>query len=146
MAGLVLDVGCGSRPKGDVNVDFFKSGFNRQEGDQEQGEYLDPKMVKNFVVADACHLPFKTGVFCLVVSSHTIEHVGNPFLMFRELLRVSCGRVVVWCPHRLGSGARRPFHLNYLDEEWFKRLGVSVEVFVNGFEYPLANLRRYLKF
>jgi len=30
----MLDVGFGTLPRGDVNVDFFRSGFNPQTGDQ----------------------------------------------------------------------------------------------------------------
>jgi SAM-dependent methyltransferase len=122
MVGLVLDVGCGSKPKGSVNVDFFRYGFNMQEGDQKKGEFLDPKLIKNFVLADACHLPFKDNCFSLVFSSHVIEHVADPVLMFKEMSRVSCRKVVVRCPHRRGSGAKRPFHVNYLDEGFFSSI------------------------
>jgi len=76
-----LDVGCGSEPTGDVNVDFFVRGWNTQERDQKRGEFIDPKMTPNYVVADAEHLPFKGGVFAVAFSSHVIEHVHNPFLM-----------------------------------------------------------------
>ena len=135
---LKLDVGCGSRPSGDVNVDFFRGGWNRQEADQDVGEFVDPKRISNYVVASAEFLPFIDGAFDMVYSSHTIEHVHNPFGMFRELLRVSRGKVVVKCPHRLGSGARRPFHVCYLDESWFvgaaKRLRVACRVFVSVVE------------
>jgi hypothetical protein len=134
----VLDCGCGSRPRGDVNVDFFKGGWNRQEADQDKGEFVNPKKISNYVVASAEYLPFREGVFDLVYSSHTIEHVPEPFRMFRELVRVSKRKVVVKCPHRLGSGGRRPFHINFFDEGWFKvasfRVGVSVQTFVNVFD------------
>jgi len=138
--GFVLDVGCGNAglAKGDVNVDFFREGRNVQVGEQLVGEVCNPKLIKNFVVADACHLPFKNECFSLVYSSHVIEHVNKPELMLSEMFRVAKNKVVVRCPHRLGSGARRPFHLNYFDEGWFKKvaawLGCSVVCFVNGFE------------
>lgn len=132
---MILDVGCGSRPKGDVNVDFFKGGWNRQEADQDKGEFVDPKKISNYVVASAEFLPFKSGVFDVVYSSHTIEHVINPFRMFSELVRVSCRKVVVKGPHCRGSGARRPFHVSYVDEDWFRvaagQLGLDVCVFVS---------------
>jgi SAM-dependent methyltransferase len=83
---------------------------------------LNPHLIPNFVVAHAENLPFKNECFEVVFSSHTIEHVKNPKKMLQELLRVSKRQVVVRCPHRKGSGAKRPFHINYLDEEWFSAL------------------------
>jgi SAM-dependent methyltransferase len=109
-------VGCGSRPTGDVNV---VRGWNSQEGDQKQGEFMNPRLIPNFVIAQAEFLPFKDECFDLAFSSHTIEHVKNPLKMMQELLRVTMCQITVRCPHRKGSGAKRPFHKNYLDEEWF---------------------------
>lgn len=77
--------------------------------------------------------------FDMVFSSHVIEHVKNPFRMLYELLRVSKLWVVVKCSHKRGSGAKRPFHINFLDENWFKsaltKLGYSANVFVSFFDY-----------
>lgn len=133
-----LDVGCGSNPKGEVNVDFFRAGWNKQEADQDKGEYVNPHKIPNFVVASAEYLPFRENVFDAVYSSHTIEHVKNPFLMFSELARVSRRKVVVKCPHCGGSGAKRPFHVSYLDEHWFinavKRLGFVGRAFISVFD------------
>lgn len=146
---VVLDCGCGSRPKGDVNVDCFRGGWNHQEADQDRGEFVNPKKISNYVVASAEYLPFCDGVFDLVYSSHTIEHVPDPFKMFRELVRVSNRKVVVKCPDRLGSGGRRPFHINYFNEDWFKvaafRLGVLCETFVNVVDDAPLTQRVYQK-
>lgn len=135
---VVLDVGCGSRPKGDVNVDFFKGGWNHQEADQDRGEYVNPQKISNYIVASAEYLPFKDGCFDVVLSSHTIEHVPDPFKMLGELVRVGCRKIIVKCPHRSGSGAHRPFHINYFTEEWFNvaafRLGVFAKTFVSVFD------------
>jgi len=147
-SNLKLDVGCGSKPTGDVNVDFCVRGWNSQEGDQKRGEFLNPKMIPNFVVADAEHLPFKDSVFAVVFSSHVIEHVHNPFLMLKEMCRVSKRKVVVRCPHRKGSGAKRFFHLHYLDEEWFEdaasKLGLNVKSFVRSFDSPVTERLKLL--
>lgn len=141
-SNLKLDVGCGSKPTGDVNVDFCVRGWNSQEGDQKRGEFLNPKVIPNFVVADAEHLPFKDDVFDVAFSSHVIEHVPNPSIMLREMCRVSKRKILVRCPHRKGSGAKRPFHLHYLDEEWFEdaasKLGLNVKSFVRCFDYPVT--------
>jgi hypothetical protein len=138
---MILDVGCGSHlhAKGDVNIDFFRQGQNVQIGTQNIGEMVNPHLIKNFIVADACHLPFKDNAFDVVFSSHMIEHVANPFAMYREMARVASRKVVVRCPHRRGSGAKRPFHLSYLDEAWFEearqRLGYKGLSFVRSWEF-----------
>src|SRR5512147_3090008 len=130
---VILDVGCGSRFKGDVNTDIFGGGWNRQEADQCRGEFVDPHKIPNFIVASAEFLPFMENSFDVVLSSHTIEHVSNPFRMLAELVRVSKRKVVVKCPHRLGSGAHRPFHVNYFDEEWFVKSSLTLAVYVKAF-------------
>ncbi len=139
----LLDVGCGTKPKGDVNIDFFRNGFNPQTGDQIHGELMVPQRINNFVIADATHLPFKDGSFSIVFSSHTIEHVPNPFLMLREMCRVAKKKIIVRCPHRRGSGAVMPFHVNYFDEGWFKtysaRLGFESVEFVTSYDYPISS-------
>lgn len=118
---MLLDVGAGNCAKGDVNIDLFREGFNPQIGNQHVGEYVNPHKIKNFVVADACFLPFKDNSFDVAFSSHVIEHVANPFLMYVEMCRVASCKVVIRCPHRRGSGAKRCFHVNYFDESWFRK-------------------------
>ena len=149
---MLLDVGCGVGGVGDVNVDVFREGFNRQIGDQVCGELVNPHNIRNFVVADACHLPFRDGVFDVVVSSHVIEHVYFPVLMFSELCRVASLEVVIRCPHRRGSGAKRPFHVNYFDESWFsetaKLFGYSSVERVTVFDWCISDrlpFPRYLR-
>ena len=130
-------MGCGSRPTGDVNVDFFSGGWNSQEGDQKQGEFMNPRLIPNFVVAHAEFLPFRDEYFDVAFSSHVIEHVKNPLKMLLELLRVSKRKVIVRCPHRKGSSAKRPFHINYLDEDWnfsLAKLGYQPKAFITNFE------------
>lgn len=142
-----LDVGCGARPKGDVNVDFFGGGFNPQTGNQIQGDCMTPRRIKNFIIADATNLPFRDGIFNVVFSSHTIEHVENPTRMFRELCRIARRKVIICCPHRKGSGAVMPYHLHYFDEAWFKKaagaLGLESDQFINAYDYPIS--RRFKK-
>ena len=139
----MLDVGCGTKPKGDVNIDFFRRGFNPQTGDQIQGEFMSPQKIKNFIVSDAMHLPFKNESFEVVFSSHTIEHVQNPFLMLREMCRVAKRKAIIRCPHRRGSGAKMPHHFNYFDENWFKKtsdiLGFRSNQFITAYDYPISS-------
>ena len=104
---------------------------------------MSAREIPNFVLADAEHLPFKDESFNVTFSSHTIEHVGNPSLMVREMCRAAKKKVIVRCPHRRGSGAKMPYHVNYFDEEWFKevsnRLGYKNRQFVTTYDYPISS-------
>jgi len=141
----ILDVGCGNEKhaKGSVNVDLVREGCNLQIGQQLKGEQVNPHKIPNFVIADACHLPFRNEAFKMGFSSHTIEHVKDPFAMYSELCRVAERKVVVRCPHRRGSGAKRPFHLNYFDEDWFKKAALSKgyrsEGFISAYDCPISS-------
>jgi ubiquinone/menaquinone biosynthesis C-methylase UbiE len=66
-----LDVGCGDRPAGNVNLDRFYYG---------KGE--------NFVIAEAHYLPFKNGSFDKIYAKHCLEHFDNPFKFFKEAKRL----------------------------------------------------------
>jgi hypothetical protein len=119
---LILDVGCGCDPQGDLNIDLLKKkGYNVRTGNQRQGNYMDISKIKNYIVADFHHLPIKTKSMDLVLSSHVIEQAENPILLLREMLRVAKRKVIVRYSHRRGSGAKRPFHINYIDEDWIDR-------------------------
>lgn len=78
----VLDVGCGSMPKGDVNVDLLVQ-------NDEWGRAVNPKAIPNLVKADARYLPFRFNSFELSIASHLIEHNKYPFWIIVEMLRVS---------------------------------------------------------
>jgi ubiquinone/menaquinone biosynthesis C-methylase UbiE len=67
----ILDVGCGDRPAGDVNLDRFYYG-----------------KWKNFVIAEAHYLPFKNDAFDKVHAKHCLEHFENPLKFFKDVKRV----------------------------------------------------------
>ena len=96
----MLDVGCGTKPKGDVNIDFFRRDLNPKAGNQIQGEFRSPRKIKNFIVSDAMHLPFKNESFEVVFSSHAIDHVQNPSAMLREMWRVAKRKVIIRYSHQ----------------------------------------------
>ena len=97
-----MDVGCGSYPQGDINVDLEKR----------------IEVIPNFVKADGQHLPFRDNVFSLVHSQHTIEHAPDPFLFLKELFRVSKNQVILRCPWRLERNlARHPKHLHSFNKK-----------------------------
>lgn len=140
--GLTLDVGCGSEPKADVNVDLYGQ-----------------KGVANFVQADGCHLPFRIGSFESVISCHVIEHTVDPVLFFKELVRVSQKTVSVEFPHRLGDvcgnwkRSNRSPHLHRFNVAWFKALSrklglvlVDERVGYRHFPFISNNFGKYLGF
>lgn len=112
---MILDVGCGTFPKGDVNVDIdMESKFHRpfvlRKG--------MAKRFKNFIIADACHLPFRNDTFDSVYSTHVIEHMKNPVVFFKELIRVTKNMVFLKCPHRYWR-PQQESHLSFLNVKWF---------------------------
>lgn len=89
---LILDVGAGLRPQGNVNVDLF-----------QWKDYADKKAIKkirNPVKADAQHLPFRDKTFNIALCLHALEHIRNFRLALKEMIRVSKDRVIVHVPHR----------------------------------------------
>lgn len=112
---MILDVGCGNKPVGDVNSDLFVY----TETHRVKGQLLNVKTIPNFVLADSLHLPFKDNSFEMVISNHLIEHVSNPFLLLKELIRVSSRRVYISCPHRYSPGNKKPGHKHFFNVLWF---------------------------
>jgi ubiquinone/menaquinone biosynthesis C-methylase UbiE len=125
-----LDVGCGHTPVGDVNVDLYKNPSTHRSRDQSKCEDYDLHAVPNLVVADAEHLPFKNNAFDYVYSNHVIEHVSNPEVMLREMVRVTKDIVHIKCPHRYASRKGMALHLNYFSCLWFyktlRQLGMGI--------------------
>ena len=117
---MVLDVGCGIRPKGNVNVDLYIVKASHRS------QVINPRKIRNFILADGQHLPFKSNSFGIVVSYHTIEHVENPTLFLKECIRVAKKRVNIVCPHawarsklfQIGQGKE---HKSYFRPRWFNQ-------------------------
>lgn len=119
---MKIDVGCGSFPSGDVNCDLFLVDIGHRTGSTTiLGQPLKPQKIENFVLCDVQHLPFRDNTFDEAYSSHVIEHVKNPFLLLKEMIRVSRCKIVIFCPHRLGDRlqGKNPFHINFLNKSWF---------------------------
>jgi ubiquinone/menaquinone biosynthesis C-methylase UbiE len=135
MSGIMLDVGCAGRPRGDVNVDLFLEPRRcRYKG------RIIPQKVENFVLADALRLPFRDDCFDEVFSGHTIEHMDDPNLFLKELIRVSKKIVTITCPHRLGEalGIRSKYHRYSFNVSWFRRTlrGYPHEIYVRYEGFP----------
>jgi len=126
----VLDVGCGHRPRGDVNVDLFVEATAHRAADQRVNDDvpLNVHRIANFVRADASHLPFRDGVFRKVYSWHLIEHLSEPESFLTECCRVAAEDIEVRCPNgdpswaygQAAYGETKPLHLHRLTREWFK--------------------------
>lgn len=120
---MKLDVGCGERPKGDVNIDLFPIATKHRSPDQKRlSPPLKTKHIPNFIRADAYHLPLRDKTFISVYSAHTIEHVNNPVLMIKEMMRVSKNQVTIKCPHRLShNSTTKILHKYTFNKTWFHK-------------------------
>lgn len=116
-----LDVGCGHRAEGDVNVDpYTETSFHRfHEGKDHACKYW---LIPNFVKADGQYLPFQDGTFDYVYCGSVMEHVPNPYLLLKELIRVSNDRVTLIVPHRFSHVAKMPCHFHYFNNRWFEQV------------------------
>lgn len=109
---MILDVGCGYRPQGEVNVDISRT----------PNETTYPKTTKrprNFILATGEHLPFQDQSFDEVLSDNSMEHTDHYREFFLELLRVAKRKVVIKVPHRF-SRFRPAYHKVYFTATWFK--------------------------
>jgi hypothetical protein len=122
----LLDIGCGHRPRGDINVDLFVEASAHRCVDQRVNDdvRLDVRGMENFVRADACHLPFKDGAVKRSYSWHLIEHLADPKLFLGELTRVSAEQIEVRCPNGEFLSCRnetKPLHLHDFSVDWFRK-------------------------
>lgn len=91
---MILDVGYGPFPKGDMNCDLY------------------PQRVKvqNFVLCDACQLPFRDKSFNMVNCSHVLEHLKEPLKALKEWKRVAEFKVIIRVPNKtLACEGRKHF-------------------------------------
>jgi len=131
---LILDVGCGNFPTGDVNCDLYIKDVGHRTGKiDKRTPPLAPCNIKNFVWCDVQHLPFRDSIFEKVYSSHVIEHVKDPYLLFKEMLRTSNSKVVILCPHRFGDRLQghNPYHIHFLNKSWFFKVARNFNVFIS---------------
>jgi len=145
---MILDVGCGHRFSGDVNLDLFIEATHHRSLNQRKvdDKPLDVKSIPNFVKGTAEDLPFRSRVFDEVVCFHTLEHIPNVGKALRELVRVSGEVVRIVVPHRLGDNwLVKKVHVNHFGAGWFQnleRLGlkVKVELKYEGFPFRMIGL------
>lgn len=120
--GFLLDVGCGDKPKGDINCDIKYGGLCKNFSGK----------ISNFVLCDAQYLPFRDQAFSTAYSSQVVEHVKNPRLMTKELLRVSKKKVEIMTPHIFSYASRGlpllskltgfTYHIHSFNQGYWKKL------------------------
>lgn len=145
----VLDVGCGANPMGDVNIDLFVGHT------EHRAEPLIPKETPNFIICDACHLPFKDDSFPVVFSKDTLEHVGRkpqrtnpaPYNALKEMLRVASRNLELYVPHRLSmANAEKRFwrreHNAFFNLRWFEMVIPRIEKELSIKLSKMVELRR----
>jgi|GEM_PF-4856079 hypothetical protein len=141
---------------GDVNVDLYV-GVSEHRSPMP----LIPKEIPNFVLCDACHLPFRDNSFKKVFSKDTLEHVGKkpqrtnpaPYMALREMIRVASDTIEIYVPHRFSLSncekkfwtKRNPGHRAFFNLKWFedaiprieKELNINLSVLSEVIYKPL---------
>ena len=146
---LILDVGCGISPKGNVNIDLF-TGISPHS---VIPRFINPSIIPNFIKADCNFLPFRDNVFDESVSRHLIEHRGvKPIQTIKEMLRVTKGRIRIIVPHRYGDRTHRiknwGMHARTFNQktltQLLKKMGLLFEIKVKyrGFPFRYISIVR----
>lgn len=117
---LVLDVGCGFRPRGNINIDIARKWIPLMyEYDKDKSFAI--QKIPNFILASACNLPFKDKIFDKVISFSVLEHIPKPFQALSEIVRVCKAEANVYVPHRFSPSAKKPYHVSFFNLTWFKK-------------------------
>ncbi len=127
---MILDVGCGDAPCGDVNCDLFVVDVEGHRLLKPECYALNTREIDNFVLCDCHFLPFKSGTFELAVSRQLVEHIKKPVDMIRELIRVSSDYIIIETVHRRGErlGNRKErnwskaHHISSFNYRFFEKL------------------------
>ncbi len=106
--GKVLDIGCGN---GDYAFNLKKMGFDVLAADMdiERFQYKGQIDFKECDVTEK--LPFGDNTFDFIVFSEVVEHLKNPYDVFKELNRIlkSGGKIVLSTPNILNLKSRVRF-------------------------------------
>jgi len=137
LSSLTLDLGCGYRKRGDVNIDIRKK-------------------VKPTVIADVHYIPFKNRTFDVICCFEVIEHVISPFKLLSESYRVlrDTGKFILSTPNPyfwrkiaktilFGRAYAARDHISTFTmpviENLFKKIGLIIES-MNYSETPWASV------
>lgn len=122
---LTIDVGCGHRAKGDVNIDLFIRPTGHRCDDQKENTDvpLNTRKVKNLINAECTHLPIRDNIFDVTISNSLIEHIDEPLVLIQEMKRITKndGKIKIICPHKLSHRREWIFHKHSFNVTWFQR-------------------------
>jgi len=88
----ILDVGCGSKPRGDVNIDLLVEGADRSG--------INPRNIPNLIKADCEFLPIRDKAFEVSHCRHLIEHLKDEKPCIEELERVTKKKIIITVPFK----------------------------------------------
>ena len=92
---MKLDIGCGFRSHGDINLDLEPNDSKNRKG---RGP-IPTKNIKNFIKGDARFLPFPDKIFSITYCIHVLEHIpDSPFKVLKEIQRVTNGNISIKVP------------------------------------------------
>jgi len=130
---MKLDVGCGNKPRGDVNVDLFLN-EKTLHVDSRKLVFINARNIPNPVKGDAHALPFRSKCFEEVSAYALIEHCNKPSKVISELFRVSNGKIVFTVPHRFDPEQKKALKIGVHKiagfsattlKKWLSKLGIN---------------------
>jgi len=164
---LTLDVGCGSRPQGNVNVDRLVEGSDPLKNNllRNNNPVVDV-FVSNFIVADAGYLPFQDKVFDKTYCHHLMEHIPKDLEVYEELKRVTSEEIEIRVPFGLWEDLfnkifwykhlaswRKKHHVRSYSKRSFKRsllnkfddftISYGYTSFLKGIQFELLRKTRF---
>ena len=121
---MKLNVGCGHKSLGcDVNVDLFVEATAHRSLDADMRVNTDKRLegIPNLIKADCIYLPFRNSMFDVTLSNHLIEHIDEPFLLLKEMKRVTKpdGIIRITTPHKLSHNRKWIMHKHSFNFGWF---------------------------
>lgn len=112
---MILDIGCGSNPIGDVNIDPR----DPRTVDPKVHHWLNPKVIPNFILGVGENLPFRDNVFEIVEARGSIEHSAKMQKVILEMIRVSKNKIHFVVPHRFSKHLK--YHRFYFTTTWIRQ-------------------------
>ena len=117
----VLEVGCGN---GQLALEMGRRGLRVYACDMShfslalvQRKAAKPGTRVKFVASDIVRLPWKDNSFDSVVTSHTLEHVGDLAAAMSEIRRVAKHRIVIVVPCQKYKRYTIDYHLHFFPTE-----------------------------
>lgn len=113
MVRLILDVGCGSTPRGDINIDLLIKDSDRLS--------VNKHKIPNLIIADARFLPLKSKSFQRVISYHLLEHIQEDKKVILEFERIAITSIEIRVPFWLWERVMNNVFFWMKWKEWAKR-------------------------